>query len=104
MRTTPTTALIAVIASAGGLLVGWYSPAPVLPALVFGVLAYVGTVLLLAKVLRLDRDKALLGTSRCVLLAAALTLQAVLRACINGLNALSRWDTIPLARTGATAP
>lgn len=100
MQPTPTTALIALLGSTAGSLTAWFAPA-LIPGLIFGVLAYIGVVLGLARLLRLDRDKTLISTSRCVLLALAVTLQAILRACIGGLNALSRWDTSALTRTGA---
>lgn len=103
MNTSPTTALIALLAAAAGSLAGWYTPA-LIPGLIFGVLAYVGVVLGLARAFGLDRDQALIGTSRVLLLALAVTLQAILRGCVTGLNALSRWDTSALTRTGATAP
>lgn len=100
MNTSPTTALIALLASAAGSLTGYYTPA-LIPGVIFGVLAYIGVVIGLARLLRLDRDQALIGTSRCVLLALAVTLQATLRGCINGLAALDRWTTLSINRTGA---
>lgn len=103
MQPTPTTALIALLASATGSLAAWFTPGLV-PGLIFGVLAYTGVVLGLARLLHVDRDQALIGTSRVMLLAVAVTLQATLRACITGLNALNRWDTSAISRTGATAP
>jgi hypothetical protein len=103
VRPTPTHALITLLAAAAGTLTGWYSPALV-PGLIFGVLAYIGVVLLAAWALGLNRDQALLGTSRVLLLAIAVTLTAILRGCIYGLNALAHWDTPSLSRTGATAP
>lgn len=103
MQPTPSTAFITVLASAAGSLTAWYSPA-LIPGLIFAVLAYLAVVLGLARAFRLDLDQALIGTTRCLLFAAAITLQAVLRACITGLNMLSRWDMPSLDRTGATAP
>lgn len=103
MNTSPTTALIALLATAAGSLTAYYTPG-LIPALILGVVVYAGTVIGLAHLLHLDRDQALLGTSRVLLLAVAVTLQAILRACIAGINALARWDTSQLTRTGATQP
>lgn len=91
MRTTPTTALIAVIASAVGLLVGWYAPAPVLPALVFGVLAYAGTVVGLAALFRIRRDEALADTSLLIVRAAVITVQTAAGAALHLLTNAERW-------------
>jgi hypothetical protein len=103
MRTTPTTALIAVLACATGLLIGWYAPAPLLPAVVFAVLAYALAVVGLAAAFRIDRDRALVDATRAILTLTALALQAGLRACIGGLNFLDRWAAPALHRTGAEA-
>lgn len=90
MRTTPTTALIAVIASSVGLLVGWYSPAPVLPAAVFAVLAYAGTVVGLAAAFRQDRGLALINATLLIVRAAAITIQTLAAA---GLHLLATLET-----------
>lgn len=103
MNTSPTTALIALLASAAGSLTGYYTPG-LIPALILPVVVYAGTVIGLAHLLHLDRDQALLGTSRCLLLAVAITLQAILRGCLAGLTALARLDTRAINRTGATQP
>jgi hypothetical protein len=104
VQPSPTTALIALLGSAAGSLTGWYTPA-LIPGLIFGVLAYAGVVLGLARAFGIDRDRALIETSRCILLAAAVTLQVILRGAINLLNALDRWSShLSLNRTGATAP
>ncbi|WP_042400131.1 hypothetical protein [Streptacidiphilus carbonis] len=103
MNTSPTTALIALLAVAAGLLTGYYTPA-LIPGLVFGVIAYVAVVLGAIRLLHLNRDTTLINTTRCVLVAACLTLHAILRGCIAGLNALNRWDINAIARTGASTP
>lgn len=103
MTTSPTIALIALLASAAGSLTAWFTPS-LIPGLILGVLVYAGVVIGLAHLLHLNRDAALLGTSRVLLLAVAVTLQAALRALIAGINAISRWDTSQLTRTGATQP
>ena len=69
MRSTPTTALIAMISSAAGLLVGWYTPA-LLPGLALGVLAYAGAVVGLAALFRQDRDTTLTGATLLVVRVA----------------------------------
>lgn len=103
MQPSPTTALIALLATAAGSLTTWYSPSPV-PGLILGALVYVGVVLGLAKTFGIKRDQALIGTSKCLLLALAVTAHAIARICITSLNALARWDTSAISRTGATAP
>jgi hypothetical protein len=103
VQPSPTTALIALLASAAGSLTAWYWPS-LIPGLILGTAVYAGAILLGTKAFGLDRNETLLGTSRVLLLALALTLTAVLRACITGINALARWDTSQLTRTGATQP
>lgn len=103
MQPSPSTALTAVLASAAGLLTAWFCPS-LIPGLILGVVAYLAGVLIGARALGLKLDQALIGTTRCLLLAAAVTLHAILRGCIAGLNALSRFDTSAISRTGATAP
>lgn len=75
MRTTPTTALIAVIAAAAGLLTVWYTP-DLIPGLIFGVLAYTATLLAGAAILRQDRDTVLAGGTLLIVRAAAAVIQA----------------------------
>jgi hypothetical protein len=97
MRTTPTTALIAVISSAAGLLASWYTPVPLLPALVFGVLAYVLAAVGLAAAFRQDRDSTLTGATLLVVRATAVTLQTLAGAALHLLAALEaalqQWRT-----------
>lgn len=101
MTTSPTTALIATLATAAGTLTAYYTPA-LIPGLIFGVLAWLAVVTAAARLLHLNLDRTLIGASRCLLVAVAVVLTAVLRGCITGLNALARWDTSQLTRTGAT--
>ena len=75
MRTTPTTALIAILACAAGLLTTWYIPG-LIPGLIFGVLAYAGTLLLLAAAFRQDRDAVLAGGTLLLVRATAAVIQA----------------------------
>jgi hypothetical protein len=91
MRSTPTTALIAVIAAAGGLLAGWYSPTPVLPAALFAVLAYAGIVVGLAALFGIKRDQALADTSLLVIRALVITIQTAAGACLHLLTAAEQW-------------
>jgi hypothetical protein len=91
MRSTPTTALIAVIAAAGGLLTGWYAPAPVLPAALFAVLAYAGIVVGLAALFGIKRDRALADTSLLVIRTLVITIQTAAGACLHLLTAAEHW-------------
>lgn len=107
MQPTPSTAFITVLASAAGSLTAYYTPA-LIPGLILGVIAYLGVVLGLARAFRLGLDQALVGTTRCLLLAIAVTLHATHKGCIAGLaacaallTALARWDTSAISRTGA---
>lgn len=93
MRSTPTTALIAVIASAVGLLTGWYAPAPVLPAALIAVLAYAGVVVGLAAAFRIRRDEALAGVGLLTIRAAVIILQTAAGAVLHLLTAAERWLT-----------
>lgn len=90
MRTTPTTALIAVIATAGGLLAGWYAPAPVLPAALFAVLAYAGIVVGLAALFHLDLAVTLLAATLLIVRSTVITLQTLAAA---GLHLLATLET-----------
>jgi len=91
MRSTPTTALIAVIASAGGLLAGWYAPAPVLPAALIAILAYAGVVVGLAAAFGIRRDEALADTSLLLIRALVITIQTGAGAALHLLTAAERW-------------
>ncbi|MEZ0089967.1 hypothetical protein [Streptacidiphilus sp. EB129] len=93
MRSTPTAALIAVISSAAGLLIGWYSPAPALPTIVFAVLAYAVTVVLLAAAFRIKRDDALAGTSLLIIRTLVVTLQTAAGAILHLLTSAEQWLT-----------
>ena len=89
MRTTPTTALIAVIACATGLLTAWYVPG-IIPGLIFGILAYVATLLALAAAFRQDRDTVLAGGTLLVVRALAAVIQAAASGILWLLRALAQ--------------
>lgn len=93
MRSTPTTALIAVIATAGGLLTDWYAPAPILPAALFAVLAYTGIVLGLAAAFHIRRAQALADTSLLIIRALVITTQTAASAALHLLAAAEHWLT-----------
>ena len=100
MQPSPSTAFITALASAAGSLTAYYTPA-LIPGLILGVIAYLGVVLGLARQFQLSLDQALIGTTRCLLFVVAVAAHAIARTCITGLNALARWDTSAISRTGA---
>lgn len=93
MHTSPTTALIALLASTAGSLTAWYAPTPLLPALLFAILAYTATVLGLAAAFRIPRDEALATTSLLIIRAATITIQTAAGATLHLLTAAEHWLT-----------
>jgi hypothetical protein len=105
MRTTPTTALIAVTACATGLLTSWYVPG-IIPGAIFGVLAYTATLLALAAAFRQDRDTVIAGGTLLLVRGLAAAIQTAASGTLWCLRALAQvldeWAHQPKQTTTTT--